>query len=130
MSRGMHTRPNRGLTDEWLTPPEIVKALGVFHLDPCAHPQQFYKTAKKMISPPQDGLSSKWEGRVWLNPPYGDAPARWLAKLVDHGNGIALVASRTEVERWFCPYVWDVVEPCEATKNARRNAGWPEIISP
>jgi hypothetical protein len=33
---------------------------------------------------------------VWLNPPYGREIAKWLAKLADHGNGVALVFSRTE----------------------------------
>lgn len=31
-----HQRPNAGLSDDWLTPPEIIEALGPFDLDPCA----------------------------------------------------------------------------------------------
>jgi hypothetical protein len=33
---GGHHRPYRGQTDEWLTPPEIIAALGQFDLDPCS----------------------------------------------------------------------------------------------
>lgn len=106
-NRGIHTLPNRGQTNEWLTPPEIVRALGVFNLDPCAHQNQFYRTANRMISPPADGLSMRWRGRVWLNPPYGNELKLWIQKLADHGNGIALVPARTEVESWFWPFIWE-----------------------
>ena len=37
---GSHTRAVRGRTDDWLTPPEIIAALGRFDLDPCASPSR------------------------------------------------------------------------------------------
>jgi hypothetical protein len=40
---------------------------------------------------------------VWLNPPYGADTPKWLRRLVKHGNGIALVFSRTDTE-WFHKY--------------------------
>jgi len=107
MSRGIHSKPNNGATNDWLTPPEIIEALGTFTLDPCAHPNQFYRTAKRMISLPDDGLRANWSGRVWLNPPYGNQLRYWIKKLAEHGNGIALVPARTEVESWFWPYIWE-----------------------
>lgn len=55
----------------WLTPPEIIRALGEFDLDPCCPPAMPWSTAKKMVCRPDDGLAVTWEGRVWLNPPYG-----------------------------------------------------------
>ena len=106
MNRGIHSLPNNGITNEWLTPPEILNALGTFDLDLCAHPQQPWRTATRMIAPPENGLASKWVGRVFLNPPYGREIAVWLRRLVEHKNGIALVPSRTEVESWFWPYIW------------------------
>lgn len=109
-NRGIHTQPNNGESVEWLTPPEIVRALGPFNLDPCASYGQFYRTAKRMIAPPDDGLSVKWRGRVWLNPPYGDELVKWLSRLAEHGNGIALVPARTEVVEWFWPYVWEAAD--------------------
>ncbi len=112
MSRGIHTKPNNGQSVDWLTPPVIIKALGRFDLDPCAHPNQPWKTAKRMISPPADGLTYAWKGRVWLNPPYGtDASHEWLGRMAEHGNGIALIASRTET-RWFHEHVWDAASSC------------------
>jgi len=107
MNRGIHSKPNNGHTNEWMTPPEVLSGLGHFDLDPCAHPEQPWRTAKEMISPPQDGLALDWVGRVWLNPPYGASLKTWLARLADHGNGIALVPGRTEVESWFWPYIWE-----------------------
>jgi hypothetical protein len=107
--RGIHTKPNRGLSDDWVTPPEIIQKLGPFDLDPCAAPGQFYPTAKRMITPPADGLDLKWNGRVWLNPPYSQVHA-WLPNLVEGGRGTALLASRTEVERWFWPFVWEAAD--------------------
>jgi len=105
VSRKIHTKPVNGLSSDWIAPPSIIKALGPFTFDPCAHPGQFYKTADIMISPPVDGLSLKWRGSVWLNPPYGSEIRKWLAKMALHGNGIALVHARTET-RMFTKYVW------------------------
>lgn len=104
---GMHELPNNGASNDWITPPEIVSALGKFDLDPCFSINQFYQTAKKTISLPEDGLTAEWTGRVWLNPPYGSQLKFWLKKLSEHGNGIALVPSRTEVLSWFWPYIWE-----------------------
>lgn len=91
-------RSIKGMSNEWLTPAYIIQNLGPFDLDPCAHPTHF--TAKKRFVLPVDGLSQKWNGNVWLNPPYGPETQRWLKKLADHGNGIALVFARTDT-KWF-----------------------------
>lgn len=93
-------------THVWLTPPEIVNALGAFDLDPCAAPSpRPWPTADRHIELPDDGLAAKWAGRVWLNPPYGANTSAWLRKLSEHNNGIALVFARTET-RMFRDYVW------------------------
>lgn len=90
-------------TTTWLTPPHIIKALGPFDLDPCAHPG--WATASRHVSLPTDGLRETWTGRVWLNPPYGAAVWKWLAKLAEHGDGVALVFARTETAG-FVREVW------------------------
>ena len=89
---------HEGQTNTWFTPQEIVTTLGPFDLDPCTQTFRPYDTAARHICEDagECGLASKWEGRVWLNPPYGKAIPKWLGKLADHGNGIALVFSRTE----------------------------------
>jgi len=92
--------------DEWLTPPEIIRALGPFDLDPCAPIGRPWDTAKKHFTKEDDGLAIPWHGRVWCNPPYGKEARAWLDKLADHGNGIALVFARTETEMFFSQ-VWN-----------------------
>lgn len=106
MSLSSHQSARAGTTT-WLTPEPIVRALGVFGLDPCAAPEpRPWVTALQHITLPDDGLAADWTGnRVWLNPPFGDEAAAWLAKLADHGNGIALVPARTET-KWFYAHIW------------------------
>ena len=97
----------RMLTDTWLTPPEILAALGPFDLDPCAAPDpRPWPTAARHIARPADGLLAEWQGRVFCNPPYGPRTGSWLAHLAEHGHGTALVFARTETT-WFASTVWD-----------------------
>lgn len=88
-------------SDTWLTPPEWISALGPFDLDPCCPPVMPWPTASRMLTPAQDGLTAPWEGRVWLNPPFGQQAALWLRKMAQHGNGIALVPARTETAMFY-----------------------------
>jgi len=93
-------------TETWLTPPHVLDALGPFDFDPCAGPApRPWPTAARMISRPDDGLAHEWQGRVWLNPPYGRAVGAWLARLAEHGTGTALLFARTDVA-WFAEHVW------------------------
>ena len=87
----------------WLTPLPIVRALGEFDLDPCGYPG--WNTARRSYCLPTDGLAEPWEGRVWLNPPYGAEVWSWLDRLAEHGNGIALTFARTETAG-FVEHVW------------------------
>lgn len=100
---GFTHEPPAGGTPEWYTPPHIFAALGLeFDLDPCAPrlPKAAWIPARTRYSLPQDGLALPWPGRVWLNPPYAAATARWVARLVEHGDGVALVFART-CTPWF-----------------------------
>lgn len=101
---GSHQSAN-ALKDEWLTPPNIIQALGQFDLDPCSPIDRPWNTAAKHLTIKDNGLAQAWHGRVWLNPPYGAATAKWLDRLADHGNGIALIFARTET-RMFFDHVW------------------------
>jgi hypothetical protein len=91
--------------DEWLTPPEIIKALGPFDLDPCAPEVRPWDMATHHFTVRDLGLIKPWAGRVWLNPPYGTQTGLWLQRLAEHGNGIALTFARTETEMFFSQ-VW------------------------
>lgn len=95
--------------DEWLTPPEILRALGEFDLDPCAPVVRPWNTARWHYSVEDDGLSQEWRGRVWCNPPFGRQAAKWLRRMADHGNGIALIPARTETEMFY-ECVWPAAE--------------------
>ena len=87
--------------EAWLTPPWIIEALGPFDLDPCAAPEpRPWPTAARHFTEKEDGLALPWEGRVWLNPPYGQKTGLWLARLAKHGRGTALVFARTDTA-WF-----------------------------
>lgn len=106
---GSHTKANRGATDDWITPKEIIDALGGyehFDLDPCECDEQPWPCAKESFCFGINGLSMPWRGRVWLNPPYGQQTAQWLKKLADHGRGTALIFARTETEM-FHRYAWE-----------------------
>lgn len=92
--------------DEWLTPPEIIEALGPFDLDPCAPVVRPWDTAKIHYTINDDGLQKEWRGRVWCNPPYGLRASQWLSRMAQHGNGIALIFARTETDMFFRE-VWE-----------------------
>lgn len=109
-SKGMSGHHSaKAKSDVWLTPPDVIEALGgwdAFDLDPCAPMPRPWRTARAHYYRPIDGLTAPWRGRVWLNPPYGNAViGRWLARLADHGRGTALIFARTETEN-FARHVW------------------------
>ena len=96
----------RAESTTWLTPPELIEALGPFDLDPCAAPSpRPWPTAARHIELPEDGLAAEWAGHVWLNPPYSFAAWKWLDRLAAHGDGIALIFARTETAG-FVEQVW------------------------
>lgn len=96
-------------SDVWLTPKNILEPLGSFDLDPCSPPNHPWQIAPRIFTINDDGLKQPWFGRVWLNPPFSKQAIHWLRKLVIHGNGIALIAARTET-RMFFECVWDVAD--------------------
>lgn len=103
-NRGMGSHQSARVgTTTWLTPMQVILTLPPFHLDPCAHPA--WPTAQRLICLPDDGLAAEWEGHVWLNPPYGVEQWRWMRRLADHGDGVALIFARTETAG-FMEHVW------------------------
>jgi len=98
--------PNKGATNDWITPRWVLDALGPFDLDPCASEGQPWPTAHRMIAPPDNGFTAEWEGRVWLNPPYGSEMYKWVERLVAHPyGGTALVFARFETVGFSA--IWD-----------------------
>lgn len=89
--------------DEWYTPPSIFEALGLrYDLDPCspAGGVPWAPVERYYSLPDENGLWLPWAGRVWLNPPYGRDGPVFVERLAAHGNGIALVAGRTDTRWW------------------------------
>ena len=83
--------------DEWYTPSWLFHAIAVeFDLDPCSPgvpPSSV--PARRHLTKDDNGLTAPWAGSVWLNPPFS-SKRPWYERLMQHGNGIALMPARTE----------------------------------
>jgi hypothetical protein len=103
MTLGSH-QATRGKSQVHITPLWLLKVLGDFDLDPCAaDPRPWACAATNWTT---HGLEREWFGFVFLNPPYDRyTVAEWVARLAQHGRGIALLHARCET-KWFRP-VWD-----------------------
>lgn len=135
---GSHQSHRMG-KDEWLTPPDILRALGgPFDLDPCAPICRPWDTAARHFTIQDDGLSQAWSGRVWLNPPYGAHTGDWMHKLAEHGQGTALIFARTETDHWHT-HIWPRASAIlflrgrlyfhhVSGSKARHNAGAPSAL--
>ena len=97
---------NEDTTDIWLTPIEIVKALGDFDLDPCSPVNAPWRLTPLYYTIEHDGLKQPWVGRCFVNPPYGRETKHWLKKCSEYKNCTALIFARVETQ-WFKEFVWD-----------------------
>jgi len=88
---------------EWYTPDSIIEkvvaVMGGIDLDPCSDAEgnigaTHYYTAQ------DNGLEKKWQGRVFMNPPYCGDSLQWCEKLIDESpaESITLVASNTDTQ--------------------------------
>jgi phage N-6-adenine-methyltransferase len=97
-------------TDLWSSPQWLVdrleKEIGKIDLDVCALPSN--AKARHYFTPQQDGLKQKWEGVIWMNPPYGREIGRWVEKAyrssLAGATCICLLPARTDT-KWFFDYV-------------------------
>ena len=99
MNRGRFTSTNT----EWGTPmylfKEIEKEFGEFDLDPCASKEN--AKCKKYFTKEHDGLTQNWQGKVFMNPPYGAELPLWMEKARKSGCFVVcLVPSRTDTKWW------------------------------
>ena len=102
-----HVSNNSG-ENEWYTPSKYIEAariaMGGIDLDPasCDVAQQNVK-AGVFYTQDTDGLSKRWFGNVWLNPPYSkDLIGRFAEKIcqMEFSQACILVNNATE-SRWF-----------------------------
>ena len=97
---------------EWYTPRNIIdiilNMLGKIDLDPCApmNPADRAVPADMYYTAVDDGLSRSWNGKVFVNPPYGREIGRWTSRLdSEYHNGnvdeaILLVPARVDT-KWY-----------------------------
>ena len=91
----VHERPV-GASVEWYTPPELFDGLGLtFDLDPASpNPPVPWVPAPRHYW--ENGHLLPWDGRVWLNPPYGPAAVPFIERMIAHKWGLLLIPARTE----------------------------------
>ncbi len=100
-------------TDNWGTPDLIsliVRRIMIkINLDPCAEPGKRI-FADKHFTVEDNGLSKRWSGKVYMNPPYSK-PSAWIEKLCTElklgcvTEAIALIPTSTDT-KWF-DLIWE-----------------------
>lgn len=106
-----HVAYNSG-ENEWYTPPEYIAlakaVMGKISLDP-ASSEIANKTigADRFYNEEENGLTKRWTGRIWMNPPYESGLIdKFISKYANHAKngditeGIVLVNNATETN-WF-----------------------------
>ena len=98
------------VTDNWETPQDLFERYNdVFHFNTDVCADRYNHKVKHYFDKEQDGLSQRWEGACWMNPPYGRQIGRWVAKAftewIENGTTVVcLLPSRTDT-RWFQDYI-------------------------
>jgi hypothetical protein len=59
----------------------VISVLGVIDLDPCSSPPPYTVPATLHISRAENGLTQRWMGKIFMNPPYGRELPAWADKL-------------------------------------------------
>lgn len=109
-------------SNEWYTPPVYVEAarrlMGGIDLDPASNDlaNRMVVKAAKYYTIETNGFNKLWQGRVWLNPPYGRSGDEsnqelWSKRLIEqYQSGITteavLLVNAVTDRKWFQP-LWD-----------------------
>lgn len=90
---------------DWETPKDVFDPLYEefkFTLDVCATDEN--AKCERYFTEKEDGLKQDWNGVCWMNPPYGNAIAKWMKKAYDESQKgsevVCLVPSRTDTKWW------------------------------
>ena len=91
--------------DEWETPDDFFAELDAtfhFDLDACASPHN--AKCSRYFTKNDDALKQRWNGTVFLNPPYGRKIAAFIRKAYQESllgsTVVCLVPSRTDTHWW------------------------------
>ena len=110
-----HQRINQTSGDvEYYTPPAIIEAarrvLGTIDLDPASSVAANTRVkAVRIFTEADDGLAQEWNGKVWMNHPFGKkGNAKWINKLeAEYQSGRVLealcITYACTSEKWFQP---------------------------
>jgi len=93
-------------TDLWSTPQDFFDKLDAeFHFtcDVCALPEN--AKCARYYTPTDDGLTQRWSGVCWMNPPYGKVIGKWMQKAYESSitggaTVVCLVPARTDTAWW------------------------------
>ncbi len=123
-------------TDLWSTPQDFFDKYNKiynFNLDVCANSEN--AKCKKYFTIDDDGLSQKWNGNCWMNPPYGREIGKWIKKAFEESlKGsviVCLLPARTDT-KWFHEYC--VKGQIEFIKgrlkfgNSKNSAPFPSMV--
>ena len=115
------------INEKWKTPEKFYENLNNefnFDFDPCPSNPEF------------DGLAIEWGNCNFVNPPYGNVIAKWLAKAVDEQSegktSVFLIPSRTDT-RWWHEYVMKAdeirfIKGRLRFQGAKFNAPFPSVV--
>ena len=84
----------------------VIACMGAIDLDPCSNREIPNVPAAKHYTTADNGLVQPWEGRVFLNPPFGPGVEVWFSKLYQERSAgrtteaIVLWKSATETSAW------------------------------
>jgi transcriptional regulator with XRE-family HTH domain len=105
------TTGNASGNNEWGTPAWLATALsdavGGFDLDPCAATTDRRRArvkARVLLTADDDGLTARWLGRVFVNPPYSRGLSDWVEKCYHEAQRgclvVALIPARPDTSYW------------------------------
>lgn len=128
-------------TPEWYTPGHIIERTeGVFghiDLDPCSNSKENPNVpALNHYTIDDNGLTQRWQGHIYMNPPYGDEIGAWVEKMIrsyregDIYSAIALLPARTDTA-WFQPlfdYTICFIRGRLKFSGAENSAPFPSVI--
>jgi hypothetical protein len=128
-------------SEEWYTPLAILEAVYEIYennlqTDPCSPVDNPQTKADVHYTVEDDGLKQIWNGKVFMNPPYGNVIGDWVSKAIDeYLNGgatevIILVPARTDTT-WFqslVSYPWCAVKGRLKFSESKNSAPFPSAI--